>query len=122
MVNITREYTTYGVSKQNGRILMFRILPRLDQPIRPPPLKPPLPLSAAEDAKKRPEPAKKCFVWSEYKESGFSSRASVLPQHLTYHLKERDTCGYHATEDERTKHLLEADRTPFFHTGPIDVT
>ena len=58
---------TYGVSKtkwQNYKL------------IRPPPVEPPLPLSAAEEGKRHPEPAKKCFVWSEYKESGFSSRVN----------------------------------------------
>ena len=99
-------------------------LPRLDQPIRPRPVEPPLPLSAAEEAKRRPEPAKKCFVWSEYKESGFSSRVNhatvpyISPEGKRYMYS---IGGYHATEDERTKHLLEGDPTPFFHTGPIDV-
>ena len=66
----------FNVSSSFSLVRAHETIPRLDQPIRPPPLKPPLPLSAAEDVKKRPELAKKCFVWSEYKESGFSSRVS----------------------------------------------
>ena len=99
-------------------------LPRLDVPIRPPPVEAPLPLSAAEEAKRRPEPAKKCFVWSEYKSSGFPSRVNHACAAYTAKDGSRymySIGGYHASEEERAKSKAEDESSPHFNTGPIDV-
>ncbi len=95
-------------------------LPRLDVPILIPPIEHPHPISAAEEAKRRPEPAKKCFVWSKYEDSGFPSRVNHACAAYTAKDGTRymySIGGYHASPDERAREEL----NPQFHTGPIDV-
>ena len=99
-------------------------LPRLGMPERPPSIESPVPLSAAEEAKRRPEPAKKCFVWSEYKNSGFPSRVNHSTASYTAMDGSRymySIGGYHASEEDRAKTKEEDDSSPHFSTGPIDV-
>ena len=99
------------------------VLPRLDVQIRPPPVEPPVPLSAVEEARRRPEPPVRKFVWSKYEDSGFPSRVN----HATASCRGSDgrdyvysIGGFHSSDEEREARLLN-DLSPDFRTGPIDV-
>lgn len=99
------------------------VLPRLDVPIRLPRIEPEVPLPPAEEARRRPEPPMKRFVWSKYEDSGFPSRVN----HATAHCRGSDGCdyvysigGFHSSDDERAKRAAQ-ESSPYFKTGPIDV-
>lgn len=100
-------------------------LPRLDVPVRPPSIEHPVPLSAAEEAKRRPEPAKKCFVWSEYNKSQFPNRVNHACVSYTSPVDGNRYMytigGYHSSDKERSAQGKGEDDSPHFTTGPIDV-
>ncbi|XP_003391324.2 PREDICTED: kelch domain-containing protein 3-like [Amphimedon queenslandica] len=111
--------------KEGGRTQFSMSLPRLDVRIRPPQVEPPDPVSAAEEARRRPRPPERCFFWTEYPESGFPSRVN----HSTAVARngKDGKCyvysigGFHASDEEKERRAkAENDPSPF-NTGPIDI-
>lgn len=107
-----------------GRVEFQMALPRLDVQIRPPQVEPPAPLSAAEEARRRPDPSVRRFVWSKYEESGFPSRVNHATVTCLNANDSREYVysigGFHSSDQEREQRLME-DNPPEFHTGPIDI-
>ena len=101
------------------------VLPRLDVQIRPPPVEEPVPLSAAEESRRRPEPPVKRFVWTKYEDTGFPSRvnhATVACKGVGGRNYIYSIGGFHSSDEERERRLIEQpDDSPYFKTGPIDV-
>jgi hypothetical protein len=100
------------------------VIPRLDGPQpKPPPIEPPVPIPAAEDARRRPDPPIRRFVWSQYLQSGFPNRVN----HATAVCRASDgrdymysIGGFHSSDEERAARLI-SEEIPHFHTGPIDI-
>lgn len=113
------------VERKEGRTQFSMALPRLDVRVRPPQVEPPDPVSAAEEARRRPEPSVRRFVWSLYPQCGFSSRVNhstaVARSAKDGRLYLFSIGGFHATDEEKEKRLKsDADAAPF-NTGPIDI-